>query len=427
MERCANMLPRIKSFIHRRLPRLASWLHQIRSAYSQRTRVRIPDIDNQIYERRRLLIDVTQTSTVDFLSGIQRVVLRIAQELVASGDELVFEPVLVRLEQSGGKLQLVRAVELEARVGSKDAAPYSAIRIRQRDILLMLDSSWSEYAFFEKGVFPTLKSEGGMVISCLYDLIPITNPEFFVKSLALSFSRWLPLVLRSSDAVLCISKATKDSLEKHLANCGERFEGTIDYFHLGADFVTQVKPKQKQNDDVPTVLMVGTLEPRKGYGVAFAAFQSLWTRGERIRLHIIGRFGWSVESLVAEMTSSAAFGNNLIIEIAGSDDVLQQAYGNADLVLSASFAEGFGLPLVEAAALGKCLMVSDIPAYREVCGKDAIYFKSGNPEDLADKLEDWLRNRPALPPPKFITWSESSRQLIDRISSLASQTNVPNG
>ena len=411
------MLRRIKALIHRRSPTLAFWLGQMKADLTQRTRVRTPMADNEVGERRRLLIDVTHTSTAGYLSGIQRVVLRLTQQLVATADRLPFEPVLVRLEScGGGELQLARAIEFEARVGRIGDFPEPRIGIRQNDILLMLDSSWIEYPLFAKAIFPALKSRGGKVVSCVYDLIPITHPQFCVKQLVVSFRRWVTIMLRSSDAILCISKATESSLQAHLAARSERFAGDIDHFHLGSDFQLRRCFKAERTSDVPTVLMVGTLEPRKGYDVAFAAFQRLWARGLRIRLHIFGRFGWSIEDLVEEMRASPALDSDLILTSNGSDEKLEQAYDAADLVLSASYVEGFGLPLVEAAAFGKPLMVSEIAAYREVCGNDAIYFTPGDADDLAAKLEAWLSDRPAIRPPTFISWEESSQQLIDRIS-----------
>lgn len=412
------MLSRIKSLIRRRLPTLAFWIGQIRADLAQRARIVPPEADDRLNDRPRLLIDVTQTSNAKFLSGIQRVVLRLAQELLLAADRLSVEPVLVRLEGKGGELRLMRATELEARLGRTGPAAEQRIGICQRDILLMLDSSWIEYALFAKGVFPALKARGGKVVTCVYDLIPITHPQFCVRQLVLSFHRWVPIMLRSSDAIICISKATQDSFESYLESRRSRFGGQISYFHLGADFDRRTAAENKDDGDVPTVLMVGTLEPRKGYALAFAAFQRLWDRSHQIRLHIVGRFGWLVEQLVDEMKASPQFGRYLVVDFQLSDDALRAAYARADLVLSASFAEGFGLPLVEAAAFGKSLMVSDIPAYREVCGANAIYFASGDADDLVAKVERWLQERPSIPPPTFITWKDSARQLIERIEAI---------
>ena len=400
------------------MPGLAYRLGRLRRGIQSRQPVRVPAIDGRTYTRPRLLIEVTHTSNAGFLTGIQRVVLRLSKEMLAQADQLSFEPVMVRLDGSDGVIRLVHAEFENTAPGKNVIRSASDVTIRRNDVVLMLDSSWDDFAVFAKHVFPALRSQGGKVITCLYDLIPLTHPEFCDRSLVFVFERWMPLMLENSDGILCISQATRQSLQDYLRKSGQRFGGGIDYFHLGADFQTLGGASHQRDSDVPTILMVGTLEPRKGLAVALAAFEILWQRRHDIRLRIIGRFGWSIEELVAGMKANPAFGKNLVLEMNCSDQELRKAYDTADLVLSASFVEGFGLPLVEAAALGKSLIVSDIPTYREVCGDDAIYFKSGDANDLADKLAQWLRNGATPKPAKFISWSESARRATDRINAL---------
>jgi glycosyltransferase involved in cell wall biosynthesis len=412
------MLDGIKSFIRARMPTLVFWIGRLRRWLKTSHPVRVPEIDRQTYERQRLLIDVSHTSNADFLSGIQRVVFRLSRELLEQADQLAFEPVMVRLDSCHGTVRLVHAVFDDGHAGRDIIASRSAVTIRRNDIMLMLDSSWDEYSTFVKYIFPTIRSQNGKVVTCLYDLIPLTHPEYCDRALVFVFERWMPRMLDNSDAILCISRATQTSLENYLLDSNQTFEGGIGYFHLGADFQPLSPSVTVRKPDIATILMVGTLEPRKGIAVALAAFDILWKKGIQIRLRLIGRFGWSVHELVAEIKANPAFGTNLLVEMECSDLELRDAYDHADLVLSSSFVEGFGLPLVEAAALKKSLIVSDIPAYREVCGDDAIYFRAGDAADLADKLEQWIGDRTSPKSPKFISWSESARQAANRMQKL---------
>ena len=412
------MLNQIKLFIHARLPTLAFRLGRLRRWLSSRVKVCVPDIDHGSHERQRLLIDVTHTSNAGFLTGIQRVVLRLSREMIGQADDLPFEPTMVRIDKVGHAYQLVYA-SFDDNHPKRDAIVSGApIAIRHDDIVLMLDSSWDEYSIFAKSIFPVLRSQSGKIVTCLYDLIPLTHPEYCDRALVFVFERWMPQMLKNSDGILCISQATKTSLEDYLRASGQSFKGGVGYFHLGADFQSLAPLTRPRRNEIPTILMVGTLEPRKGLAVALAAFEVLWKKGLQIRLRIIGRFGWSVTDIVDQMQANQNFGKYLILEMGCSDPDLRLAYEDADLVLSASFIEGFGLPLVEAAALNKSLIVSDIPAYREVCGDEAIYFKMGDSADLAEKLESWLHDRVSPKAPKFISWSESARQAADRIRTL---------
>ena len=81
-------------------------------------------------------------------------------------------------------------------------------------------------------------------------------------------------------------------------------------------------------------------------------------------------------------------------------------------------AEGFGLPLVEAAQHGLPIIARDIPLFREVAGEHAYYFLGEDPKGLANTLRTWLSLGHAVPASTDLlrmTWQQSSRQLLDII------------
>jgi glycosyltransferase involved in cell wall biosynthesis len=166
--------------------------------------------------------------------------------------------------------------------------------------------------------------------------------------------------------------------------------------------------------------MVGTLEPRKGHSLAIDAFERLWASGSDIRLQIIGKNGWMIDDLIERIRSHPQFGTRLLLNLTADDAELQRAYVGAKLVLSASFVEGFGLPLIEAAALGKSLIVSDIPSSREVCGDNAIYFHAGDPNDLFAKLERWARTGEQPRAPNHLSWAQSAAQIAEQLTRISS-------
>ncbi len=76
-------------------------------------------------------------------------------------------------------------------------------------------------------------------------------------------------------------------------------------------------------------------------------------------------------------------------------------YDAAQCLLAASEAEGFGLPLIEAAQHGLPVMARDIPVFREVAGDHAFYFDGTDPEHLADAIRTgWTcTGKSAIPGP----------------------------
>ncbi|MBN1557140.1 MAG: glycosyltransferase family 4 protein [Lentisphaerae bacterium] len=65
-----------------------------------------------------------------------------------------------------------------------------------------------------------------------------------------------------------------------------------------------------------------------------------------------------------------------------NDDALRGLFAVSNLLLFPSEREGFGIPVLEAGLARLLVVVSDIPAFREVGGRDAVYFR---PRDAADK------------------------------------------
>ncbi len=92
----------------------------------------------------------------------------------------------------------------------------------------------------------------------------------------------------------------------------------------------------------------------------------------------------------------------------------------ATALVSLSRAEGYGLPLVEAMALGTPVIASDIPIFREVGGDAALYVDPASPRQFADAvrtLQDSVRwqeiSRRCVARAREFSWDESARQLVD--------------
>ena len=69
-----------------------------------------------------------------------------------------------------------------------------------------------------------------------------------------------------------------------------------------------------------------------------------------------------------------------------SPDYIAAMFQAADVAVSPSLYEGFGLPVVEAMACGAPIVVSDIKIFAEVAGDAALKFIPGKPEHLAEQL-----------------------------------------
>ena len=288
--------------------------------------------------------------------------------------------------------------------------------VKPGDILLMLDASWTFYPIFAKSLFPLVRSVGGSIVSCAYDIIPVSHPHFFEKPLRHMFQGWFKQAVIESDLLISISAAARDDVAAKIKNI--RPDLPLDFFHLGADF---------QSNDVPShtnlfpslsgarFLMVGTIEPRKGHPTVLAAFEELWRQGSPDHLVLVGARGWMMDEFLTRLDNHPELGKRLHVFHNADDALLHSAYKECDALIAASLIEGFGLPLIEAARAGKTLIVSDIPAFREICGERAIYFTPGKSDELAEILRTYPLEKYSQTSIEWLTWDESAEMLVARI------------
>jgi glycosyltransferase involved in cell wall biosynthesis len=171
----------------------------------------------------------------------------------------------------------------------------------------------------------------------------------------------------------------------------------------------------------PTFLAVGTLEPRKRQAQILEAFELLWAQSSPAHLVIIGKPGWLTETLAERLRQHPQQGRQLFWFDNASDEFLEQLYATVTCLIAASEAEGFGLPIVEAARRGLPVIARDIPVFREVAQDHAYFYQGGSPEALADAVQAWTALAAAgqVPDSSLIrrtSWAESTRQLLSRLT-----------
>jgi glycosyltransferase involved in cell wall biosynthesis len=110
------------------------------------------------------------------------------------------------------------------------------------------------------------------------------------------------------------------------------------------------------------------------------------------------------------------------------DEELSCWYKAADLLLYPSLDEGFGLPIVEAMALGTPVITSNRSCMPEVVGDAAIMVDPYNVSSISNAIVELLRNdelaeklrQDGLRRARKFTWEEAARrhlQLFERVLS----------
>jgi glycosyltransferase involved in cell wall biosynthesis len=369
--------------------------------------------------RTRLFVDMSDIVQNDHNSGIQRVVRNLVRELLLSEtSDSRCVPVALNGEGALHPLndQLGRILSIPVLDHDMDYAPSFG------DRLFLVDSSWANPQRFRPAI-DAMRQAGGQVFAMVYDLIPQRFPQYCLDFMPPVHKTWLRFVIAECDGLICISRSVAEDLVSWIAenDVPQRDGLRIGCVPLGSDLVerTSADPSAVSGEIRTAMgaagsahLMVGTLEPRKRHELVLDAFELAWSRGWDGRLVILGKEGWNVEALAARIKAHPEAGRRLFWFNSASDDELNYAYARAARTVQASAAEGFGLPLVEAARHGCSVLASDIPVFREVAGDSAAYFPPDDVAALADALQQPPRGKANA---TMHTWAESARATRDRL------------
>lgn len=377
------------------------------------------------YPRRQLLVDISELVQRDARTGIQRVVRSVLKEWLENPPEgFRVEPVYATRTEP---YRYARRFVAQFIGAPTEAVSDEPIDFAPGDVFFALDLQ-PQVQTAKRDFYQHLRQQGVTVKFMVYDLLCILQPEYFLPGAADGFSKWLKVV-GESDGAVCISKAVADELSNWMEGEGwKRLRPfVIDWSHLGADVGSSVPTcgLPADSDQVlailkqrPSFLMVGTLEPRKGYTQVLDAFENLWKSGTDVNLVIVGKVGWAANSLEQKIRRHPELGSRLFWLDGISDEYLEMVYGASASLIAASYGEGFGLPLIEAAQHGLPIICRDIPVFREVCGAGAYYFKGPCAEDLIAAVGGWLRlyeagRHPASTGIGWLAWGESARRFAE--------------
>lgn len=244
------------------------------------------------------------------------------------------------------------------------------------------------------------------------------------RSLVIERLTLAPAVRRSA-AFIAISQATADALARRYPAAGARTTVAL----LGP----APEPAEPLTDtaaaELPPpgfVLAVGTLEPRKNLPRLVAAYQALAPELQaRHPLVVVGARGWQIGQTLAALRS---LGERCAMLGYVTDAELLELYRRCGVFCYPSLGEGFGLPVLEAMAVGAPVLTSNLSSLPEVGGEAVAYVDPRDTADIAAGIEHVLcdamlaaRLREAGPTrAQLFSWqrfSESVLAVLDQVAS----------
>ncbi len=202
----------------------------------------------------------------------------------------------------------------------------------------------------------------------LHDLLPLDYPEFWPDGHEERFERRVATLFALARAILVSSETVAERVRAELRRRGL---ATPAMFVRSLPSPLQASPAGGEADSelaaTPYFVALGTIEPRKNHLALLNIWRAMVEAGETPpKLVLVGGRGWLNAETCAALDRARAL-KGYVAEAAGlGDAALRRLLRNARALLAPSFAEGYGLPLVEALELGVPVAASDLPIFREV-------------------------------------------------------------
>lgn len=242
--------------------------------------------------------------------------------------------------------------------------------------------------------FPAFKKNIPSV-ALIYDVLFRDFSRFFSWKEKLYFFS-LSWLANKADRLIVISKFVANDLVKH------KYVSNMDhidviplgvnqefkpYDQLNGDLLKHVKEKFRLPDQF--LLYVGRLNKRKNIETLLKTIPLL--NDQDIKLVIVGEPDWKTPDL-KKLLSNNKISARIITTGSINNSELVAIYALSYIFCFPSFAEGFGLPPLEAMASGVPVIVSNTTSLPEVCGDAAVYIDPTNPTSVADAINDLLQD-----------------------------------
>jgi glycosyltransferase involved in cell wall biosynthesis len=257
------------------------------------------------------------------------------------------------------------------------------------------------------------------LILTLHDLIYYTNrtpPREFAWPIRLGWRAYhlafwpQRMRLNRADAIVTGSYTAEEEISTHRLT---RRPVTV-----VRSAVSTPVPAVRERPETHRLLYMGSFMPYKNVETIATALGLL----PGYRLHLLSR----ISPADRRRLQALAPEGSLVFENGVSDERYLELLASATALVTASKAEGFGIPVIEAMGVGTPAVISDIPVFHEVGGDAALYFEATDPAALAERIRslerpgEWeARSALGFESAAQFTWQRSAATLLELARSLS--------
>lgn len=234
--------------------------------------------------------------------------------------------------------------------------------------------SVAQHAFEHARFFNWLNRRRDVLpVFLVHDLIPLDYPEFFRAGYEERFQRRTKTILTHAGAIITTTSHVAERITEEYRR-HNRQPVPIHAEPLPSPLGWNETPLDSRLGNETYFVVVSTIEPRKNHRLLINVWRELSRRTRSVpKLVIVGHRGWENEQIFRELDVSLDIRPHIIEVASLSSSQLRNLIRNARALLMPSFAEGYGLPIVEALSLGTPVLCSDIPVFHEVSQNMAMF------------------------------------------------------
>ena len=218
----------------------------------------------------------------------------------------------------------------------------------------------------------------------LHDVIPLDTPSYVAPSSVRHHATMIKSTARYAAGLIVTTEHARQTVGEELARHRASALPTLVHGLPVAEVFRRPAEPQPAIATSPYFVICGSIEPRKNHLLLLEVWRNLVAQigPSAPHLVIVGSAGWRGSGILSQF-DQCALTRGYVHPVSGlSSPALTRLLQGAAALLMPSFNEGFGLPVLEARKLGVPVIVSDIPAHREVAGAEAQFLR-------ADDVDGW--------------------------------------